>query len=241
MDRDPSSKVGNLLLDDLRPNDRAELLEDAHRVPIEIGHPILSPGDLIVTVCFPISGTLSLVAQPDDGRSVEAATIGREGMGSVHSALGSRIAGQLLVGQVPGEIVMVPVDTFAAAASKPGRFQRLIFGYIEASFTQAALGAACNALHHVDQRCARWLLMTHDRVDAATFELRQEFLAYMLGVQRPTVSVAASTLASAGLITYRRGVITILDREGLEAAACSCYEQIRAEYSRLVPLNGHSA
>jgi hypothetical protein len=104
-----------------------------------------------------------------------------------------------------------------------------------------AISAACNAVHHLNERCARWLLMTHDRVEEDTFDLKQEFLAVMLGVQRPSVSIAAGTLQEAGLISYRRGGITIRDREGLEEATCPCYELIRAEYSRLVPLvNGYT-
>lgn len=238
MDRDMTLKTGNLLLDAITSQERASLLKEARVLPIDVDHVLLSPGDLIKTVAFPTSGTLSLVAEPDESHRVEAATIGREGMGSVHSALGSRIAGQVLVGQVRGEMIELGVEAFAQAASLPGHFQRLIYGYIEASFSQAALSAACNAVHHVNHRCARWLLMTHDRVDSDTFGLRQEFLAYMLGVQRPTVTIAAGTLAAAELITYRRGIITIVDREGLEQASCSCYEQIRTEYSRLIPLNG---
>jgi CRP-like cAMP-binding protein len=101
---------------------------------------------------------------------------------------------------------------------------------------QISLTAACNAVHHLNQRCARWLLQTHDRVDDDTFGLTQEYLGVMLGVQRPSVSIAQRTLQEAGCITFRRGFITVVDREGLEAAACPCYELIRTEYSRLVPL-----
>jgi CRP-like cAMP-binding protein len=92
-------------------------------------------------------------------------------------------------------------------------------------------------VHHLNQRCARWLLQTHDRVDSDTFGLTQEYLGVMLGVQRPSVSIAQQTLQAAGCITYKRGSITIVDREALEAAACPCYEMIRREYSRLVPLH----
>lgn len=237
MDRDPPP-TRNLLLDALPPADREALLASAVRQPIGVGTVLLAPGDEITTVPFPVEGTLSLVAEPDQDHRVEAASIGREGLGSVHAALGSRTASQRLFGQVPGEMITVDVETFARLAGQPGRLQRLVYGYIEATFTQAALSAACNALHHVNQRCARWLLMSHDRVDGDTFELRQEFLAYMLGVQRPTVTIAAGNLAGAGLITYHRGVITIVDRERLEEACCPCYGLIQEEYTRLVPIDG---
>jgi CRP-like cAMP-binding protein len=231
-----TSKTDNLILDSLDPAERADLLAGAEPRALEVGHVFLSPGDQITEVIFPRSGTVSVVTEPRTGQRVEAATVGREGVGSVHSALGSRVAGQELVGQVSGEAIAVDVDRFAKLSSHPGKLQDLIHGYLEAFFAQASLSAACNAVHNLNERCARWLLLTHDRVDSDTFDLKQEFLAVMLGVQRPSVSISAGTLQEAGLITYRRGSITILDREGLEDATCPCYEMIRSEYSRLVPL-----
>jgi CRP-like cAMP-binding protein len=231
---DPSDRTGNLILDALSLDERTEVLTDARRRPITVGDVLLWPGDRIVYVPFPISGTLSMVAQPDD-IAVEAATIGREGAASVHSALGSRVATQQLVSQVDGEMITVGVERFVKQAGE-GRFQELAYGYLEAMVVQISLTAACNAVHHLNQRCARWLLQTHDRVDSDTFGLTQEYLGVMLGVQRPSVSIAQRTLQAAGCITFRRGSITVVDREALEAAACPCYELIRTEYSRLVPL-----
>jgi CRP-like cAMP-binding protein len=242
MDATAASRTGNLLLDSLEPLERETLLSGAENIPIEVGHVFLSPGDTITEVTFPRSGTLSVVTELRPGQRVEAATIGREGVGSVHSALGSRVAGQQLIGQVSGEGIAVDVELFSKLCTQPGKLQSLVHGYLEAFFAQASLSAACNAVHHLNERCARWLLMTHDRVDSDTFDLKQEFLAVMLGVQRPSLSISAGTLQEAGLITYRRGSITILDREGLEQATCPCYEMIRSDYSRLVPLrmNGPS-
>jgi hypothetical protein len=120
--------------------------------------------------------------------------------------------------------------------SSQGRLQRLVHGYLQALFSQATLCVACNAVHHVAERCARWLLQAHDRVDGDTFNLTQEYLAAMLGTGRPAVSIAASALQEAGFIQYTRGSIAILARQGLESVACQCYEDIRSEYSRLVPL-----
>ena len=233
--RGPDS-THNLLLDALLDDERESLLEGSGTDQIEVERVYLDPGDAIGTVMFPTSGTLSIIAEPDEHHSVEAATVGREGVANVHSALGSRVAGQKLIGQVAGEAIVVEVDAFAKALGDPGRLQGLINGYIEALFAQAAFSAACNVSHPVNQRCARWLLQTHDRGDEDTFSLKQDVLAIMLGVQRPTVTIAARTLQAAGLISYRRGVITVVDREGLEQAACACYEQVRLEYSRLVPL-----
>ena len=228
--------TGNLLLDAMGQDARASLLAKSRRTPIEVGRVLFRPGDAITYVPFPLIGTLSLLAQPDDDMPVEAATIGNEGAAKLPSALGSQTASQELVGQVAGEMIAVPIETFTKHVQEEDRFRDLVYGYIEALVVQISLTAACNAVHHVNQRCARWLLQTHDRVEGDTFGLTQEYLGVMLGVQRPTVSIAQRTLREAGCITFSRGSITVVDREGLEAAACHCYEMIRTEYSRLVPL-----
>jgi len=143
------------------------------------------PDEVIDAVYFPTDGTLSLLATPQLEQRVEAATIGREGAADIPAAQGSRLAIHELIGQVPGEMIAVDVDVLRREASTPGRFQDLVHGYIQAFFSQAAYSAACNALHQADQRAARWLLMTHDRVDADQFELRHESLAVMLGCNAP--------------------------------------------------------
>jgi hypothetical protein len=230
-----NEKVGNLILDAMGYDARASLLEKSRRTPIEVGKVLFRPGDAITYVPFPLIGCLSLLAQPDE-MPVEAATIGNEGAAKLPSALGSQTASQELVGQVAGEMIAVPIEIFTKHVEEEDRFRDLVFGYIEAMVVQISLTAACNAVHHVNQRCARWLLQTHDRVQDDTFGLTQEYLGVMLGVQRPSVSIAQRTLREAGCISFSRGLITVEDREGLEAAACRCYELIRTEYSRLVPL-----
>jgi CRP-like cAMP-binding protein len=234
---DPTVRTGNLLLDSLPLDERTTLLADAERRPITVGDVLLLPGDPVRSLPFPTTGTLSMVAQPDDNAEVEAATIGNEGAAGLHSALGSRIASQQLISQVEGSMIIVGIDSFAKHVSR-GHFHAVVYGYLEAMVAQISLTAACNAVHHLNNRCARWLLQTHDRVNGDTFGLTQEYLGVMLGVQRPSVSIAQRTLQEAGCITFRRGSITVVDREGLEASACPCYELIRSEYSRLVPLTG---
>jgi Crp-like helix-turn-helix domain len=233
--RDTASRTGNLLLDALGTEERDAVLEGSTTRPIDVGDVLFREGDPVTYVPFPTLGTLSMVAAPTDSAKVEAATIGLEGAAGVHSALGSRVASQQLVSQIQGEMITVGIETFVKH-SREGRFQEVIYGYLEAMVVQISLTAACNAVHQLNQRCARWLLQSHDRVKTDTFGLTQEYLGVMLGVQRPSVSIAQRTLQSAGLITYRHGVVTVLDREGLESASCACYEQIRREYSRLVPL-----
>jgi CRP-like cAMP-binding protein len=229
-------RTGNLLLDSLSGDQGDRIMAQAEKRGIDVGMQLVAPGGEIESVFFPTQGTLSLLAVPDEDRRVEAATIGREGAADVFAALGSQRAVHELIGQVPGEMIVIDSQTVIREASSPGRFQDLIYGYIQAFFAQTAYAAACNAVHHINNRAARWLLMTHDRVDEDSFLLKQEFLAFMLGVHRPTVSIAAGALKNAGLIDYHRGVVTVKDRFGLEEAACPCYENIRTAYSRLVHL-----
>jgi CRP-like cAMP-binding protein len=139
------------------------------------------------------------------------------------------------VAQIPGTASRTPADGFAADVDAHPAFRRLLGRYTQAYLTQVAQTAACNRLHGIEARCARWLLMTHDRVGGAErFPLTQEYLAIMLGVRRSGVSVAASALRDAGLIRYSRGAIRVLDRAGLEAAACECYGVVRRHFDRLV-------
>src|SRR5918993_3108078 len=219
-----SSKTGNLLLDALEPAVRTSLLADAEHRSIDVWGEYVTVGQDVRSVCFPTSGSLSLLAEPDEDTIVEAATIGREGAGDIFVALGALDASHRMIGQIEGEMFVVCVDDLSECISADKRTKTLIFSYIQALYSQTALSAACNARHLVDQRAARWLLQSHDRVEEDTFFLKQEFLAFMLGVTRPSVSLAAETLQAAGLIGYARGTITVRDREGLENVACACYE-----------------
>ena len=173
-----TEKTGNLLLDSMGQVARASLLAKSRRTSIEVGRVLFRPGDTVSYVPFPLVGTLSLLAQPDDDdMPVEAATIGNEGAAKLPSALGSKSASQQLIGQVAGEMITVPIEVFTKQVQEDDRFRDLALGYIEALVVQISLTAACNAVHHVNQRCARWLLQTHDRVEGDTFGLTQEYLA----------------------------------------------------------------
>ena len=135
-------------------------------------------------------------------------------------------------------MVVIDADRFLEASNSDGAFQAVLMRYTQALMTQIAQAAACNRLHNVEQRCARWLLMSHDRVEGDRFELTQEFLGQMLGAGRQAVNGAARALQNQRLITYRCGVITVDDRAGLERASCECYDIIRAEFDRLLPRSG---
>jgi CRP-like cAMP-binding protein len=182
-------------------------------------------------VYFPTRGVVSMVSSMETGSIVEIATVGREGMVGIPIVLGQDTTTHRAFVQVPGEGVRIEVAAYRALLPRAPGLQALTMRYALALFAQIA---ACNRAHAVESRCARWLLMTHDRVQDTSFSLTQEFLAQMLGVRRPTVSIAAGMLQRAGLIDYVRGIITVTDRARLEAAACECYRRIRDEHERLL-------
>jgi CRP-like cAMP-binding protein len=136
--------------------------------------------------------------------------------------------------QVPGDALVMDAQTFANKVSEGGDLTWLVHRYTQAFVTQISQQVACNGLHSIEERCARWMLLTHDRVGSDEFPLTQEFLAQMLGVRRPSVTLVAGILQQAGFIRFRRGRITVTDRRGLEGAACDCYQVLREVFHRLV-------
>jgi CRP-like cAMP-binding protein len=193
-------------------------------------------GEPIGEVHFVTRGVVSMVKELETSEIVEIATIGSEGLVGTNLALGAKEADHRAIVQVPGETLCTKASAFSNAIKDVPNLQPILMRYTVALLNQVAQSAACNRVHTVDERCARWLLMTHDRVKQDSFPLTHEFLAQMLGVHRLTVSVAAAMLQKAGYIHYVRGTITIEDRKGLEKASCGCYSAISREYDPL--LNG---
>lgn len=182
---------------------------------------------------FPISGCVSMVNAMEEG-AVEVGTIGYEGWAGLPLLLGDdRMPTRAFV-QLTGDSYRMTAAAFARAVDKNATFARLLNRHSLALFNQAAQSVACNRLHTLESRCARWLLMTHDRMRLEEFVLTHEFLSYMLGVHRPAVTLAAGVLQRAGLIRYTRGRVTVVDRRGLEAVSCACYEITRKSYERLI-------
>jgi CRP-like cAMP-binding protein len=204
------------------------------RVPLRFRETLQDIGKPLTHIWFPVAGVASIVTEMEDGSIVEVATIGNEGVVALSEIFGVQSIAQRTFIQVPGEADRLTVTDFRALRSKLPALDRMLHRYALALVTQISQGSACNRLHPVEARCARWLLHTHDRVEGASFPLTQEFLAQMLGVTRPSVTVAAGILQKAGLIDYIRGVITVLDRPRLEEAACECYGVITREFSRLL-------
>jgi CRP-like cAMP-binding protein len=225
----------NRLLAALPDDDFRRLLPYLTTVPTRVKQVLQKNGEPLHTVYFLNGGVASITTILSDGTTVEAATIGDEGMLGIEAFLGAdAIApGETLI-QVPDTSAeSMNVEDFRREVAKPGAFHDLVGRYMQVVIAHMMQTTACNVLHQVKQRCARWLLMTHDRMHERDFHLSHEFLAVMLGVQRPTVSAVAGTLQEAGLIHYTHGRVTVRDRKGLEAASCECYPIIRAHFDRL--------
>ena len=179
-----------------------------------------------------------MITEMEDGTTIEVATVGPEGMVGLSVFLDASIITGKAFAQVPGEASRMGATAFRRALDRTPRLRELLSRYTMALLNQLAQNSACNRTHEAEQRLARWLLLTHDRVHADTFPVTQEFIAQMLGVSRPTMSKTASTLQKAGLVSYVRGNITVLDRRGLEAASCECYRVIKDQFDRLVGGDG---
>jgi len=224
----------NRLLAALPAADYARVHGLLHMQTAGPGRTLQEHGAPIRHVYFPNGGVFSVTNRMRDGALVEVATVGIEGMLGIGVFLGDRLGAGRTFQQVPdGLCPAMTVARFAVESARPGPFHDVLARYAQATLLQAMQGTACNALHHVKERCCRWLLQTQDRVGAREFVLKQEFLAIMLGVQRPTVTLVMGTLQDGGLITTRYGRIRVLKRKKLEQASCECYEVIRAHFERL--------
>jgi CRP-like cAMP-binding protein len=235
-------ETGNALLAALPVEARGLLTAGTRAVRLEQKRVLWEPREEADHVYFPLSGVISLVTVMDDGDMVEAATVGKEGMAGLHHFLGSRsLPNQRAISQVAGDSLEVDARVFREASQAPGPLRDLLERYALVLVVSTAQEVACNRLHPLEKRCARWLLTTCSQLGQDEFELTQEFLSEMLGVRRATVTMAAGLLQKAGLIRYRRGRIEILAPDRLEQAACECYRVIRSEYDRFLAEVGSQA
>lgn len=215
------------------PAEAYEQLQPAlEQVTLSFKQTLQEPNVPLSHVYFPLSGVVSMLVVLEDETSIEVATVGNEGMVGLPLFLGSDTMPTKAMVQIPGEAVRMSSQTFKQALAHLEPLRDILQRYTQALFMLVAQSAACNQVHDISQRCARWLLMTQDRVGANEFPLTQEFLSQMLGVRRAGVSEVASELQQAGLIRYHRGMITIVDQEGLQAHSCQCYRIIKEEFER---------
>jgi CRP-like cAMP-binding protein len=225
--------VSNRLLDALPVDETERLRHSLRPVSIDVKQVLFEPGRAIDFVYFPRNSVVSLVTPLHDGGIVEVATVGSEGIVGVPLVLGRSLAVRAVC-SVGGWADSMDASTFVDEVERSGPLRDLVNDYLQALFGQISQAAACNRLHSVEERLCRWLLMSHDRVDSDEFAVTHEFLGRMLGARRATVTLSAGLLQAAGLIRYHHGRITIIDRAGLEVAACECYEVIEAELDGVV-------
>ncbi|WP_165973815.1 Crp/Fnr family transcriptional regulator [Paucimonas lemoignei] len=191
-------------------------------------------GNEIQHVYFPLSGGHSVLAIMEDGAAVEVGTIGNEGMSTIDVLTGSKYATETTICQIPGDSLRMPAARFSEAIEVHKELRRICFRFLQAYLSHVSQSVACNRLHSTEERYARWILISHDRVQGNQFQLSQEFMADMLGVHRPSVSLIAKRFQQAGLLDYKRGVVTVLDRAGLEATVCECYGAVRKQFERVL-------
>ncbi|MDQ3028625.1 MAG: Crp/Fnr family transcriptional regulator [Actinomycetota bacterium] len=217
----------NAVLDGLSEDQLAALLPDLDEVALPLGQVLHEPGRTVDAVYFPLTGVVSIVAELDGYQVVETATVGREGMAGLSVLLGAAAPTERALVQVPGAALRMSTARFQhAVAVLDGPLALRLLRYTQAVFTQVARNAACNRVHPIRQRAARWLLSTQDQMGSPSFELTQEFLGQMLAVRRQSAGDAARGLAEEGCIRYTRGAVTILNRERLHTHACDCYDAI---------------
>jgi CRP-like cAMP-binding protein len=202
-------------------------------VPFEVGKVLHLHGDAVQFIYFPLNACISIVTTVQEGRGVEVALIGSEGFVGLRAALGSKANWHQAIVQIPGDCLKIKVDVFLAELKRSNSLLDHVHRYTRYLMAEISQTAACNRLHRLEQRLARWLLMTHDHVKTDEFVETHEFLSYMLGSDRSEVTLAAGILRKSGLISYARGKVRILDREGLEKICCDCYRIYANEALRL--------
>jgi CRP-like cAMP-binding protein len=232
----PVPATRNRLLAALPAEDLVRLWPKLERHELELRQVLMAPDEPIPAVHFPETGWASMLTLLADGRSAEVGVVGSEGMVGLPLLLGADRSNVEALIQTPGTMLRLEAGAFRQALEESPTLRTLLLRYTLAFQQQVTQTAACNGHHALDQRLARWLLIAHDRAEGDEFPMTQEFLAIMLCVHRPGVTVAARLFQQAGLIRYGKGRMTVTDREGLEAAACECYGAVRRQFEQLLGL-----
>ena len=222
----------NQLIELLPARDRLRFNAVCELVELELSAVLCEAGEAARHVYFPTEGFISLLTVIEGGQRLEVGMVGREGMLGAHLALGVTTSPLQALVQGAGVALRVSAVAFRAELTRSVALQKLLYRYLYVRMAQLAIASACSRFHLIGPRLARWLLMSHDRALTERFRMTHEFLAYMLGVRRVGVTTAAAALQRQGLISYHRGEIVVLDRPGLELAACSCYAADRRVYAQ---------
>lgn len=235
----PNLNIENQLLRALPESEYQELKPHLELVTLQRGQILYDANQTIEYVYFPSQALISLIALMENGALVEVGVIGSEGIVGLPVCWGGDSTVYQTMVQIPGTAMRLKAVQLKTQFLRGGTLNRLLLRYMQALFTHSAQSAACNRIHTIEERLARWLLTVQDRIKSDDLPLTQEFLSHMLGARRSGVTVAASTLSQAGMIRYSRGKITILNSEALASTACECYQIIKDEYNRLLDTNGN--
>jgi len=220
----------NQLLGALEAASRARLDPHLEPIKLKLGAVVCEAGGVLKHAYFPEGAVLSLLTVLEDGSAIETANIGREGAFGLFAAMYSRVSFNRCIVQLEGGMVRCPIELLQSEFKNSEHVRNLFVSYSETLLSQVQQTVACNALHTTEARICRWLLMMHDRAEGEALPYTHEFLSHILGANRKSVTLAAQSLQSAGLITYRRGQIQVLDRLGLEKASCECYAVVRERF-----------
>jgi CRP-like cAMP-binding protein len=235
----PQLQSCNHLLATLTEEQYQAVAPRLHQVPLKQKDKLYERNEAPKYVYFPCSAVLSVLASMANGAAVEAGTVGREGFVGIEVLAGGEVSTETVVCQVAGDTLRMSVGDFKEAISGDTPLRNITQRYMLVYLSLVSQSVACNRLHTIEERFARWILMTHDRVDGDNFHLTQEFIADMLGVHRPSVSLVAGAFQQAGFLRYSRGNMSILNRTGLEDIACECYGAVREQFDRLLGPNRH--
>ena len=220
----------NQLLGAFEPDARARLQPHLQPVTLRLGAVVCEAGGQLEHVYFPQGAVLSLLTVLENGSAIECANIGREGAFGAFAAMYSRVSFNQCAVQLEGPMTRCPIEPLRSEFQKSEHVQNLFVSYSETLLSQVMQSVACNSLHSVEERMCRWLLMMHDRAEGELLTYTHEFLANMLAANRTSITLAAQSLQNAGLISYRRGLIRVTDRAGLERATCECYAIVKARF-----------
>ena len=229
----------NRLLSSLPPDDFQRVSSELTWRPLKVRQVLHKHGEPLAEVYFPGRSVCSITNVMEDGSVVEVATVGSEGLVGISAVFGAPVASGEAFVQIAAEpAAVMSIDAFRREMERRGAFYDRVTKYSQAFVNMLMQSVACNGLHSAEQRCCRWLLTTHDRIGQDEFPLTHEFLAIMLGVRRPTVTLVMAELARAGVVSHVRGHVRIVDRKGLEKAACECYRNVRTVFDRLLGVAG---
>lgn len=228
------AESGNFLLSLLPEDEFARVRPHLEFIETPLNFKLYERDKPLVHAYFPCTGEHSILATTESGHAAEVGTVGFEGLSTVDLLMDAKVASESTVCQVPGESLRMSADAFRELSAACPTLRHVSLRYLQTYVAMVSQSVACNAFHTLEQRFARWILMTHDRVSGDEFRLTQEYIAMMLGTHRPTVSLIAGTYQRAGMVQYRRGVVTVTDREGLESSCCDCYALGREQFRRFL-------